>query len=313
MQTTLYPLLPIPFKPPRLIALSERRLTEHYERTYGGLVRRINAYETSIPSQTLLSATAEQCELLNSAVLHEAFFECLGGEEGTGGPAAAPAGAVARAIESRFGSVRNWQTRWIDAANRAGDWLVLYWDQKRLCAGDVALQGNAQLPHCWRPLMAIPLGAPTTRDAGDNATYVAQVFDNLNWARMNRRLTGFAAQVAADNCRAASDSADRISVEALQAVLQAEEAPVILDVCLPEDRPRRYDRLPGAVMLTPDELLEYAGTMDAGHPVVIYCLYGYQVSAQATELLRKNGIGARRLGGGITAWHALGGQTEKIQ
>ena len=39
---------PIPFKPPRLIRLSERLLASHYENNYGGAVRRLNAIETRL-------------------------------------------------------------------------------------------------------------------------------------------------------------------------------------------------------------------------------------------------------------------------
>jgi hypothetical protein len=39
---------PIPFKPPRLIGLSERLLASHYENNYGGAVRRLNAIESRL-------------------------------------------------------------------------------------------------------------------------------------------------------------------------------------------------------------------------------------------------------------------------
>jgi len=43
--------------------------------------------------------------------------------------------------------------------------------------------------------------------------------------------------------------------------------------------------------------------------VVAYCIYGFQVSGEATAELRKRGYDARSLVGGITAWHAMNGPT----
>lgn len=40
-----------------------------------------------------------------------------------------------------------------------------------------------------------------------------------------------------------------------------------------------------------------------------YCIYGFQVSGEATAELQKRGYDVRSLVGGITAWHAMSGPT----
>jgi Fe-Mn family superoxide dismutase len=46
--------------------------------------------------------------------------------------------------------------------------------------------------------------------------------------------------------------------------------------------------------------------------VVTYCIYGFQVSGNTTAELRRRGLDARNLAGGITAWHAMGGPTAPL-
>ena len=59
--------------------------------------------------------------------------------------------------------------------------------------------------------------------------------------------------------------------------------------------PRHYDR--------------WAETLPRNRPIVAYCIYGFQVSGNAVDELRKRGYDARSLKGGIAAWHAIGGST----
>ena len=40
-----------------------------------------------------------------------------------------------------------------------------------------------------------------------------------------------------------------------------------------------------------------------------YCVYGFQVSGDAVAELRRRGLDARVLAGGIAAWRAIGGPT----
>ena len=80
-------IMPLPFKPPRLVGLSERLLASHYENNYGGAVRRLNAIErrldeldwSAAPVFDINGLKREELVAANSAILHEIYFDGLGG------------------------------------------------------------------------------------------------------------------------------------------------------------------------------------------------------------------------------------------
>jgi Fe-Mn family superoxide dismutase len=87
------------------------------------------------------------------------------------------------------------------------------------------------------------------------------------------------------------------------------EPPVLVDVCMTDDLDRRNDMLAGATLRNPDTIDGWAETLPRNRPIVAYCIYGFQVSGNAVNKLRKRGYDARSLKGGIAAWHAIGGPT----
>ncbi|WP_352907006.1 rhodanese-like domain-containing protein [Mesorhizobium sp. M0816] len=83
----------------------------------------------------------------------------------------------------------------------------------------------------------------------------------------------------------------------------------MLDVCLAEDLAKRSDMLPGAKLRAPEKIADWADELSKDRPVVVYCLYGFQVSGDAVAELRRRGVDASALSGGIAAWHAIGART----
>jgi Fe-Mn family superoxide dismutase len=67
--------------------------------------------------------------------------------------------------------------------------------------------------------------------------------------------------------------------------------------------------LPGALVRPPEDIEAWSQDLPADRPIVIYCVYGFQVSGDAVAYLRRKGLNARQLAGGIAAWHAMGGPT----
>ena len=78
---------------------------------------------------------------------------------------------------------------------------------------------------------------------------------------------------------------------------------------LVDDLDRRVDMLAGATLRNPDTIDRWAETLPRNRPIVAYCIYGFQVSGNAIDELRKRGYNARSLKGGFAAWHAIGGPT----
>ena len=103
-----------------------------------------------------------------------------------------------------------------------------------------------------------------------------------------------------------------IAVERLRDMLARGEDVVVLDVCLADDLARRTDKIPRALVRAPESLASWADDLPKDRPIVAYCVYGFQVSGEAVAELRRRGLDARALSGGIAAWHAVGGPTEPL-
>lgn len=65
--------------------------------------------------------------------------------------------------------------------------------------------------------------------------------------------------------------------------------------------------LPTALRRDHREVADWADEIPALTPVVVYCVHGEQVSQSVAAVLRRRGIRARVLDGGIEAWRVAGG------
>ena len=136
---------------------------------------------------------------------------------------------------------------------------------------------------------------------------------NLEWTRIAARYRHARHGEASDTALftafgAPTEEEAVISPEELRDEMQR-EPPVLLDVCLRDDIPRRMDMLPGATLHNPDTIDQWAGELQRGRPIAVYCKFGFHVSGGAITDLRRRGFDARSLKGGIAAWHAIGGPT----
>lgn len=104
------------------------------------------------------------------------------------------------------------------------------------------------------------------------------------------------------------DTRNAITVSALRALAAGEEAPIVIDV----RRVPRWEEAPdlvhGALRRDPERVAEWAGTLPAASKVVVYCVYGHEVSQNTAKSLIERGISASFLEGGIEQWRAEGGQ-----
>jgi len=122
---------PLPFDPAKIKGISEKLLVSHHENNYAGAVKRLNDIEIQLagldwaatPAFVINGFKREQLIAANSMVLHELYFDGLGGEGG-------PAGALAEAITRDFGSFENWQTEFAAIGKALGGgsgWTLLFW------------------------------------------------------------------------------------------------------------------------------------------------------------------------------------------
>jgi Fe-Mn family superoxide dismutase len=310
----MHRIMPLPFKPPRLDGLSERLLASHYENNYGGAVRRLNAIErrldeldwSSAPVFDLNGLKREELVAANSAILHEIYFDGLGG---TGDAA----GDLAAALERDFGSVSGWRARFTACAKaQAGGsgWTLLAWSERHR---RLMIQWAADHTNCLAgsvPILALDMYEHAYHlDFGAKAgAYVDAVMKNIHWERVGarfRRLTERPADIAP--IEAVRD--EEIAPEDLLARLQHREGITLVDVYLAEDLPMRSDMLPGAIPRASETIADWADELPRDKPIVVYCVYGFQVSGDAVAELRRRGLEACSLSGGIAAWHAIGAPT----
>ncbi len=308
-------IVPLPFKPPRLDGLSERLLASHYENNYGGAVRRLNAIETRF--QGLDWATApvfeinglkrEELVAANSMILHEVYFDGLGGS----GDAE---GELAAALERDFGSVAGWRSAFAACAKaQAGGsgWTLLTWSERH---GRLMIQWAADHTNCLAggmPILALDMYEHAYHlDFGAKASaYVDAFMKNIHWQRVAARFGRVQTRQADTPASPAADSNGAVAPEDLRARIERGEDLVVLDICLADDMAKRSDMLPGAQIRAPERIAEWAGELPRDKPIVAYCVYGFQVSGDAVAELRRRGLDARNLAGGIAAWHAIGGPT----
>lgn len=318
-----YYINPIAFKPPRLIGLSEDLLVSHYEAVYGLAVRRLNAVEESLAALDwstvagfeLARLKHEEVDAANSMVLHEAYFDCLGGQDGLGSPAIDPIGPLAEAICRDFGGLAAWREQFMAIAKTldAGTgWVVLSWSMRSQQLQIQVAADHRQIGAEAPVVLALDMVAHAYEmDFGsDVAAYIEAFMANLHWGRPTQRF--LAAQALSSGQRdptAQSDSISPLAPEALRRMISAGQTPVILDICLPADLVKRHDQLPGALCWQSDRVAQSMASLSKDQPIVAYCMYGFQVSANAAHELRLQGYQARMLAGGISAWRAIGGAT----
>src|SRR3974390_3131770 len=107
-----YQAKPMSFDPKSINGISENVLVSHYQNNYVGAVNRLNAIGTQLaeldfakaPNFMINGLKREELVAANSMILHEIYFDGLGG----GG---APGGTLADAITRDFGSLDRWRTQ----------------------------------------------------------------------------------------------------------------------------------------------------------------------------------------------------------
>ena len=321
---------PLLLKPQYMNGLSERLLVSHYVNNYGGALRRLNAIRSRLAGVDWARAATfeinglkrEELIAAGSVILHEIYFDSLGGH-GNDPPTrrAEPTAELARALERDFGSVAARRTQFTGMAKAlagGSGWAILAWSER---LGRLVNQWAADHAHALAgatPILALDMYEHAYHiDFGAKAAvYVDQAMANLNWERIGARYRlAIGASEAEDELflpygAPAQDEA-RISAEELKTALARDDGrrPVLVDVCLAKDLPRRTDMLAGATMHAPEALPRWVEDLPRDRPIAVYCIAGFQISGTAVRELRARGYDARALSGGITAWHAIGGAT----
>lgn len=185
--TVEYAIKKLPFDPAKIKGLSEKLLVSHWENNYSGAVKRLNAITAQLAGLDMATAPVfvvnglkrEELIAANSMIIHELYFDGLGGE-------GEPKGALAEAMTRDFGSVARWKAEFTAMGRALGGgsgWVLLAWSthDKRLIntwAADhtMTLAGG-------RPLLALDMFEHAyAMDYGAKAAaYVDTVMQAIRW------------------------------------------------------------------------------------------------------------------------------------
>ena len=116
-----------------LQGLSEKLIRSHHENNYAGAVKRLNAIRGQLanlsfpdtPGFTLNGLKREELIATNSMVLHELYFDGLGGDGKTMEP------AMELAFTANFGSFMRWREEFVAMGKALGGgsgWVLLTFD-----------------------------------------------------------------------------------------------------------------------------------------------------------------------------------------
>jgi superoxide dismutase, Fe-Mn family len=124
-----YQAKPMSFDPKSISGISEKVLVSHYENNYVGAVKRLNAIGTQLaeldfakaPNFVVNGLKREELIASNSMILHEIYFDGLGGGGGA-------KGALIEAIVRDFGSMDRWRAEFVAMGKAEGGgsgWVIL--------------------------------------------------------------------------------------------------------------------------------------------------------------------------------------------
>jgi len=129
-----YQIKPFALDPKSVKGISEKVLVSHYENNYVGAVKRLSAIAAQLaeldfakaPGFVINGLKREELIAMNSMILHEAYFDSLGG----GGAAS---GSLADAITRDFGSIERWRAEFSAMGKAEGGgsgWVLLMYSPR---------------------------------------------------------------------------------------------------------------------------------------------------------------------------------------
>ncbi len=129
-----YAIKQLSFDPAKIKGMSEKLLASHHENNYGGAVKRLNAITAQLAELDMAKAPVfvvnglkrEELIAANSMIIHELYFDSLGGEGD-------PESALADQINKDFGSIDRWKAEFTATGKALGGgsgWVLLAWSPR---------------------------------------------------------------------------------------------------------------------------------------------------------------------------------------
>jgi superoxide dismutase, Fe-Mn family len=187
-----YQVKPLAFDPSKLKGISEKLIVSHHDKNYAGAVKRLSAIEQKIselpkdaaPFQ-MGSLKRESLIAMNSMILHEYYFDNLGGD-------GVLEGAIKETIARDFNSFEAWQHDFrLTGQSLAGGsgWVILAYSPRDKCLFNVWSSDHTVSLAAGVPLLVMDMYEHAYQmDYGaDASAYIAAFFANINWEQVNKR------------------------------------------------------------------------------------------------------------------------------
>ncbi len=199
-----YEIKPLPFKPENLKGFSSKLILSHHENNYGAAVKNLMKAEAEIaklspdalPFQWTGLKNSEHA-FRNSMILHEQYFENLGGNGKV-------QGKVEKMISAAWGSISRFEMEFkISGVGVGGGtgWIILAWDLQTSQPIISSIGHNNQFSALSVPLLLMDVYEHAyVIDFGTGLkNYIEVFFTNINWEIVNKRLEW--AEVASENLK----------------------------------------------------------------------------------------------------------------
>lgn len=188
-------LRPLPFDPAKLPGLSEKMLRSHWENNYGGSVKALAAIKKRLAQAqgdkdmqpyVYNDLKREHLVRTGSVVLHEFYFENLGGN--------GKAGSKERArLSEAFGSYDAWEAEFRRIAAGLGGgsgWVMLGLNEHSRQLENYWMADHAIAPAATRPILVMDMYEHSYQmDYGAAAAqYIDAFFQNIQWDAVAKRL-----------------------------------------------------------------------------------------------------------------------------
>jgi superoxide dismutase, Fe-Mn family len=178
-----------------LRGLSEKLIQSHWENNYGGAVKALNTVRGRLmqalnaadtPAYVYNGLKREQLLRTGSVVLHEYYFENLGGD----GKASAE---LRTRIADSFGSFDLWEKEFRTIGSGLGGgsgWVVLGYNEQLKLLENYWMADHSTHPPHTRPVLVMDMYEHAYQmDYGAAAAkYIDAFFANINWEAVGRRL-----------------------------------------------------------------------------------------------------------------------------
>lgn len=190
-----YAVKPLPCDPARLRGLSEKLIVSHYENNYVGAVKRLNAISAQLSDLDFATASVyvinglkrEELIASNSMILHEVYFDSLGGDGGE------PHGRLRELIERDFVSIDRWRAQFSAMGKALGGgsgWVLLTYSPRDGMLMNQWASDHAHTLAGATPLLALDMYEHAYHmDYGAKAAaYVDAFMQNISWQSAAQRL-----------------------------------------------------------------------------------------------------------------------------